>query len=107
MKIENNIAALYQPGLLQAQTDPRLQQEPPRRPNVTIDAVSQARRAASTVSATEYEQVRNRVEREQNGRVVPEGVNRYTQNALSTYDSIAREDERSYNSSVLGIDTYA
>ncbi|MBF0255712.1 MAG: hypothetical protein HQL47_04475 [Gammaproteobacteria bacterium] len=107
MQIDNNLAAYYQPGLIQPQVDPRLQQEQPRRQNVTLDAVPQARKPAQTLDASEYERVRNRVEREQGGRVMPDGVSTFARNALSAYDSIERDQERLYNSQVLGIDTYA
>jgi hypothetical protein len=112
MKIDSNIAALYQPGIFQSgvlppQADARPQQEAPRRQGINAEAVREPGQTTSALNAGEYERVRSRVEREQDGRVVPQGLSRVAQTAVSAYDSIASAEERNYNSRVLGIDTYA
>ncbi|MEO5342456.1 MAG: hypothetical protein H7842_03805 [Gammaproteobacteria bacterium SHHR-1] len=110
MRIDSNIAAFYQSGLLSPQVDVRTQQEQARRQPVATDAVqgtAKSAKADDALNAGEYERVRSRLEREQDGRVVPEGMDRRARNAVSAYGNIAGAEERSYNSRVLGIDTYA
>ncbi len=107
MKIDSDLSVLYQSGLLQPQLDTRLQQEAPRRQSVAPDAVTATRKSSSTSDSTEYERVRSRVEREQDGRVVPEGLNRQARKAVDAYASLETSEERSYASQMLGVDLFA
>jgi hypothetical protein len=106
MKIDNNIGSLYHTGLLQTQARARLQQEEARRQSNPEGAALRGNRAPDPTDG-EYAQLRSRVEREQNGRVVPESLSPYVRNAVSTYDSVSRAEERDYRSKVLGVDFYA
>lgn len=106
MKINNSIAAFYQPGMQQPQAQPRLQQDDPKRQE-TLDAIASARKLAATLDTEEYDRVRSRVEREQEDHVVPDSLNRYARNAVGAYDSVAHSEERDYSSEILGVDLYA
>ena len=105
MKIDNNIAALYQSGFLAPQDQPRAQ-ENRQNGQETLDAVREARRAAPTIDSQEYERLRARVEEQQQSGVVRDGLSAYAQNAISAYDSVGQVDDRSYVSQVLGVDIY-
>lgn len=106
MKIGNQIAAFYQPGLLQPQGQPR---PPPghERPPETVNAIQGARGLAPALDERAYERLRVRFEQMDENRVTRDGLTDHARKALSAYGRVGQSADQDYASDVVGIDLYA
>ncbi len=106
MKIDSNIAALYQSGYLAPQGQSRPQQNEQDQQQ-TLDAIQAARRAAPAIDNEELERLRASFEQQRQAGVERDGLSAYAQHAVNAYDSVGKVDDRNYMSQVLGVDLYA